>query len=35
MAEQFLDGANTCPEPQVLGVVAVLEQVGGHISKHS
>lgn len=29
VAEQFLDGADTCPEPQVLGVVAVLEQVGG------
>ena len=29
VAEEFLHGADTCPEPQVLGVVAVLEEVGG------
>ena len=28
VAEEFLHGADTCPEPQVLGVVAVLEEVG-------
>ena len=28
VAEEFLDGADTCPEPQVPGVVTVLEQVG-------
>ena len=29
VAEEFLDGTDTCPEPQVLGVVVVLKQVGG------
>ncbi len=29
MSEEFLDGANTCPEPQVLGIVAVLQKMGG------
>ena len=27
--EQFLNSADTCPEPQVLGVVAVLQEMGG------
>ena len=29
VTEEFLDGAYTCPEPQVLGVITVLEQMRG------
>ena len=29
MSKKLLDGAGTCPEPQVLGIAAVLEQMGG------
>ena len=29
MDEKFLNGAGTCPEPQVLGVVVVMEEMSG------
>lgn len=29
VTEEFLDGAYTCPKPQVLGVITVLEQMRG------
>ena len=31
MPKQFLHGADTCPEPQVRGIVAILEEVGDKI----
>ena len=29
VSEEFLDGADTCPEPQVLGIVITLQEMGG------